>query len=134
MLRTYHVLSYVERPAAADLADVIECVWTVSDPRPAARSPERIVPDGCPELIVHRGDRFARLVGSRWVTQPRVFVAGTLTRPWQVRAGRRVDTVGIRFRPGTLPSVLGSTLDGGADRELPLARADARELVDALAA
>jgi len=129
------VLSYVERPAPADLADVIECVWTVRDPHAAARTPERIVPDGCPELIVHLGDRFARLdVEGRWVRQPRAFVAGTLTRPWMLRAGRRVDTVGIRFRPGALPSVLGGTLDGGADRELPLGRAETRELVDSLGA
>ena len=119
-------LHYVERPAPAPLAAAIECVWSVSD-RVAriARPPDRLIPDGCPELIVHRGDRYARVVDGRLVRQPPAFLAGTLSRPWIVQAPRRVATIGVRFRPGGLTALFGSSLAGTADREVPLAELSA---------
>jgi AraC-like DNA-binding protein len=115
-------LHYVERPAPAPLAVAIECVWSVSD-RVAriARPPDRLIPDGCPELIVHRGDRYARVVDGRLVRQPAAFLAGTLSRPWIVQAPPRVATIGVRFRPGGLTALFGAPLAGTADREVPLA-------------
>jgi AraC-like DNA-binding protein len=111
---------YVEKPPPAALAPWVECFWSVTDTGARARrEPDRIVPDGCPELIVHLADPFARKVGGRWVRQPRVFLAGTLTRPWMVRAGPRVRTVSIRFRPGGAAAILGFSMDGTADREVP---------------
>lgn len=98
----------------------VECVWTITAPS-GPRTPERIVPDGCPELIVHLGDPFARRFGSRWIAQPRVFFVGTLSRPWLLRPGRRVDTVGIRFRAGEARGVLPVAMAEARDREIPLA-------------
>jgi AraC-like DNA-binding protein len=115
-------LRYIERPAPAALAAAVECVWSVSD-RVArrARPPDRLIPDGCPELIVHRGDRYRRLVAGRLVRQPAAFLAGTLSRPWIVQAPARVATIGVRFRPGGLTALFGASLSGTADREVPLA-------------
>lgn len=115
-------LHYVERPAPAPLAAAIECVWSVADPvARAVRPPDRVLPDGCPELIVHRGDRYGRVVDGRLVRQPAAFLAGTLTRPWIVQAPPRVATIGVRFRPGGFTAVFGASLAGTADREVPLA-------------
>src|SRR5262245_6397074 len=116
-------MKYTERPPPVELAGLIECLWVVSDrarrpPRPA----ERILPDGCPEWIIHAGDPFERRVGERWVRQPSSFLAGTLSRPWQVRGGRRVATLGIRFKPGGAATLLRIDLTGTADREVDLAR------------
>lgn len=100
-------LRYVEHRPRAALRPHLECLWLVSDPRPrAGRAPDRVVPDGCPELIVHLGDPFSRQVGGRWRRQRRAFLAGTLTRPWLLRAGRRVATLGVRFRPGEVTPLL----------------------------
>jgi len=115
-------LHYVERPAPAPLAAAIECVWSVADPvARAVRPPDRVLPDGCPELIVHRGDRYGRVVDGRLVRQPAAFLAGTLTRPWIVQAPPRVATIGVRFRPGGFTAIFGASLAGTADREVPLA-------------
>lgn len=59
-------LRYVERRPRAELGPHLECLWEVSSSRPlfaSGRAPERVVPDGCPEVIVHLGDRFARDLG-----------------------------------------------------------------------
>ena len=114
-------LRYVERPPGTVLAPYLECVWEVSDPRPRSDRPvERVVPDGCPELIVHLEDRFARRVGGRWRVQPRLFLAGTLTRPWLLRAGPRVRTLGMRFRPGAPRAFFDLAMAAATDREEPL--------------
>ena len=126
-------IHYVERPAPSALAAAIECIWSVSN-RAArrARPPDRLLPDGCPELIVHRADRYRRVVDGRLVRQPAAFLAGTLSRPWIVQAPSRVATIGVRFRPGGLTALFGASLAGTADREVPLAELPAP--VGALAA
>jgi AraC-like DNA-binding protein len=126
-------IHYVEHPAPSALAAAIECIWSVSD-RAArrARPPDRLLPDGCPELIVHRADRYGRVVDGRLVRQPAAFLAGTLSRPWIVQAPPRVATIGVRFRPGGLTALFGASLAGTADREVPLAELPAS--VGALAA
>jgi len=120
-------LHYIERPAPAPVAAAIECVWSVSDRvTRIARPPDRVIPDGRPELIVHRGDRFRRLVDGRLVRQPAAFLAGTLSRPWIVQAPSRVATIGVRLRPGGFTALFGASLAGTADREVPLAELPAR--------
>ena len=114
-------LHYVERLAPTPLAAAIECVWSVSDRvARAARPPDRVIPDGRAELIIHRGDRYRRLVDGR-LLQPAAFLAGTLSRPWIVQAPARIDTVGVRLRPGGFTALFGASLAGTADREVPLA-------------
>jgi AraC-like DNA-binding protein len=127
-------LSYQERPAPASIAAAIECVWSVTDRAARAdRPPDRLLPDGRPELIVHVADRYARLVDGRSILQPAAFLAGTLSRPWIVQAPARVATIGVRFRPGGVTALFGGSLAGTADREVPLAELPA-PLTDLVAA
>lgn len=114
-------LRYVEHRPRPELRRHVECLWLASDTRARSRTPERVVPDGCPELIVHLADCFARERGGRFVVQPRAFLAGTLTRPWLLRAGRRVLTLGVRFRPGAVTAVLPVSMPEATDRETRLA-------------
>ena len=114
-------LHYVERPAPSALAPAIECVWSVSDRAVRASRPaDRVIPDGCPELIVHLAQRYARLIDGRPIQQPAAFFAGTLSRPWIVQAPPRVATIGVRFRPGGVTALFGASIAGTADREVPL--------------
>jgi AraC-like DNA-binding protein len=101
----------------------LECFWFVdADPPSAESAPERIVPDGCPELIVHLADSFEcvdeRGSGER---QPRSLLVGTLTRPLQVRPQGRVRTMGVRFRPFGLSAFLPVPLHELKDRFTSLA-------------
>lgn len=84
------------RPLAAH----VEGLWRLEgDGR--GLPPETIVPDGCMELVLHCGDRFEHLDPERGDTlQSRAFLVGQLLAPVVVRPGARVETWGIRFRPG----------------------------------
>jgi hypothetical protein len=83
--------AYREREPSAALGELVACVWTgvtraADDPR------GRVLPDGCIDVV--------------WMPGREPFVAGPDTGPKsEGPAGRRV--VGIRFRPGAAPSLLG---------------------------
>ncbi len=124
---------YLERVPRPELLPYLECLWEIADATPRTSRPvERIVPDGCPELIVHLEDCFARSVNGRWRVQPRVFLAGTLSRPWQLRGGRRVRTIGIRLRPGAATALFPVVMARARDREVPLAKLVGRAAAHAL--
>lgn len=77
---------YSERPSA--LAGGV--VWTqAADPVAAST---RVLPDACMDLIWHDG---------------RLLVAGPDTTAQVVYSGTRVSFTGLRFAPGSAPSVLG---------------------------
>jgi AraC-like DNA-binding protein len=114
-------MQYIETPPVAALTRHLECVWMVRDRPRRKRTPDRVLPDGCPEWIVHIGDPFERWSGDRWLVQPTGFFAGTLSKPWVLRAGTRVCTLGIRFKPGAAAALLNMDLSNAADREIDLA-------------
>jgi AraC-like DNA-binding protein len=84
--------AYREWAAPPDLACALECGWVLQVGR-GADHVQRVLPDGCIDLVhvPHRG----------------VIVAGPSTRAFlsTVRAGHAA--VGVRFRPGAAPGVLG---------------------------
>lgn len=131
-------MTYREYRPPAGLRACVECLWMIHDTRARAGRPlEHVIPDGCPEIVVHLADPFARQVRGRWRRQPAAFLAGTLSRPWRLRPGRRVLTLGIRLRPGALTRLFDVDMAATTDREWPLARlvgeARAAELRTALA-
>jgi AraC-like DNA-binding protein len=69
---------------------------------------ERILPDGCTEIVVNRGDPF-RHEGR---IQPRTMVVGQMPRFLEIEPVGAVDLVGIRFRPGGLFPFLRAPMDG----------------------
>ncbi|MEU6236470.1 helix-turn-helix transcriptional regulator [Kitasatospora sp. NPDC047058] len=94
-------------------------LWTST---PAAPGLQRILPDGCLDLIWTGGE---------------LLVAGPDTTAVLVGAGpQRGTTVGLRFAPGTGPVVLGVPAHELRDRRVPLAAlwpgADVRRLTERL--
>jgi len=69
-----------------------------------ARNPERILPDGCVELILNFGAEFSQHCEGRQQLQPRNFLVGQMTGPILISPTGAVQLIGIRFHPGgTLP-------------------------------
>lgn len=81
---------------------------------------DAIVPDGCPEIIVHYGDHFTEDAAGRRIAQSESIVAGQLTRPLMLRPTGRVGMVAARFRPDGLFPVLGVPMHELVDRRIPL--------------
>lgn len=67
----------------------------------ASAAPERLLPDGCIELILNFGALFREYQeGGRCDLQPSRFVVGQMTRPVLVEPTGPVQLLGIRFTPG----------------------------------
>lgn len=93
-------MHYREIKPTPTLQRFVECFWILDGGGSAAAPPERILPDGCVELILNFRDRFFQHVdGSRQV-QPLNFIVGQMTGPILISPSGSVELLGIRFQPG----------------------------------
>jgi AraC-like DNA-binding protein len=86
----------------------VSCFWSLEGEVVGPAGTDRVIPDGCPELIWNLADRFLRQDrGCDWRRQEAEMLVGQLTRPIRLVPGRVVSLVAVRFRPGALGSFLG---------------------------
>jgi AraC-like DNA-binding protein len=97
-------MKYLEFAPRAPLHRFLECFWTLES-NLSGGPPERILPDGCVELILNFGDQFTEYKSDgRLQRQPSRFLVGQMTGPTVIAPTGRIELVGIRFRPGgTVP-------------------------------
>lgn len=116
-------MPYIEFPPRPDLAHIVKCVWNyeAANDETSAR-PERIVPDGNPELVVHYGEPFAEITpehGKR--LQPRVFLMGQITSPLTLDASQGMAGVlGVRFHPNGARALIGAAMDEVTNRRISM--------------
>lgn len=98
-------MRYCEIKPAPPLNRFVECFWTLESDTPSdSIQPERILPDGCVELILNFGAEFSQHCDGRLKLQPRSFLVGQMTGPILISTTGVVQSLGIRFHPGgTLP-------------------------------
>ncbi|MGV0603203.1 helix-turn-helix domain-containing protein [Mycolicibacterium sp. XJ1904] len=93
-------MGYREFAPPAALAGLAECAWVVDGPP----VPVRVVPDGCMDLI--------RMNGTIMVAGPDITASVTARGP--------EPFVGLRFRPGVLPRLLGVPAHEVLNERVPL--------------
>jgi AraC-like DNA-binding protein len=117
-------MRYREFKPSGPLRRFIECFWTLEGSSEsggsAAAPPERILPDGCVELIVNFGDRFFQHVDGERQIQPRNFLVGQMTGPILISPSGTVELLGIRFQPGCTRPFLDSPANELTDHVVEL--------------
>ena len=94
-------MRYRELKPTPSLQPFVECFWTLENDGSIGLSPpERILPDGCVELILNFADRFLQHDAVQTKLQPRNFLVGQMTGPILISATGRVELLAIRFQPG----------------------------------
>jgi len=94
-------MRYSEIPPRPPLNEFVECFWTLDGDGPVpGASPDRILPDGCVELILNFGERFSQHQDNQRKLQPRHFLVGQMSGPILISPNGAVELVGIRFHPG----------------------------------
>ena len=83
---------------------VVACLW---EHEPAEERAQRIVPDGCVDLI--------------WMAERELVVTGADTGPRVVRLPAGIRSTGIRLRPGAAGALLGLPASELRDRQVALA-------------
>jgi AraC-like DNA-binding protein len=95
---------YREQPARAELHEFVQAVWSLDA---AGRTAEAVLPDGCIDIV--------------WRDGFGLVCAGPDTGPVTVQRLPGSTIVGVRFRPGAAPAVLGVPADALRDLRTPLA-------------
>jgi AraC-like DNA-binding protein len=95
-------MHYFETQPSAELAEFVECFWTLEgDGNTPPVEPERLLPDGCVELILNFGERFREHKDNgKREYQPVNMIVGQMTRPILISPTGRIELLGIRFHPG----------------------------------
>ncbi|MGE0129577.1 MAG: DUF6597 domain-containing transcriptional factor [Blastocatellales bacterium] len=95
-------MRYREFQVAPPLSKNVECIWALEGGNwRESPAPERILPDGCVELILNLGAPFREHKESgRCDLQPSRFVVGQMTQPVLISPTGPVQLLGIRFAPG----------------------------------
>src|ERR1700741_5497250 len=92
-------MEYCERRPKPPLSSFVECFWTLES-EVSSTQPERILPDGCVELILNFGAQFSQHDQDHLKLQPRSFLVGQMTGPILISPPGPVQLLGIRFHPG----------------------------------
>ncbi len=98
-------MDYQTHPPSEILSDFIKCYWTLSAPAEDHPERQKIVPDGCMEMIIHYGDLYKQFrEDESSFVQPRSFVFGQLTRPLEIAPTGITGIIAVRFHPdGFIP-------------------------------
>lgn len=98
-------MKYKQYDVHNELQPFIKCFWSLEASASTIKEKQRIVPDGCMELIFHFGDLYEQFLedGSR-MNQPRCFVFGQITSPLEIAPTGVTGIIAARFHPdGFLP-------------------------------
>ena len=98
---------YTELAPSPSLAPWVECYWSIRA-TDAPAFPNRVVPDGCSDLIIGVAN------------DPTPMVVGTMRTAIVIPASGRIDLFGIRFHPGAALPLLGTPLQELTDRRVAL--------------
>lgn len=120
-------LKYSEFHPHHPLNQFIDCFWALESDSAGVRSQiERILPDGCVELILNFASPFAQHNGDTQTVQPRNFVVGQMTGPILIAPTGSVQLIGIRFHPGGTVPFLSLPMDELKDQVVELAAFDGK--------
>lgn len=104
-----------------DLEALIKCYWTLKVPAKMTGQKQRIVPDGCIELIFILGDDIRRYItASEFVIQPRAMVLGQTSKPFFVEPTGYVNSFAVRFYPYGFANFVSTLIGDLVDKETPI--------------
>ena len=83
-----------------DLSSLIKYYWTLDIPAEFNSEKQRVVPDGCMELIFTLGDDIKRYTtDTDYIIQPRAMIIGQITEPFVIQPVGYVNCFAVRFYP-----------------------------------
>lgn len=104
-----------------DLKSLIKCYWTLEVPAEGSAQRQRILPDGCIELIFILGDDIKSIISEEEFTiQPRAMVLGQITEPYFVEPTGYVHSFAVRFYPHGFANFVSTPIKNLANKETPV--------------
>ncbi|HEX7846363.1 MAG TPA: helix-turn-helix transcriptional regulator [Chitinophagaceae bacterium] len=96
-------MDYQVYDPSADLQSFVKCFWTLEDEASENPVTQRVLPDGCMEMIFHYGDLYRQYFedGSS-IIQPRSFIYGQITKYLEIAPTGKSGIISARFFPDGL--------------------------------
>jgi len=94
-------MRYEEFRPAEPLLQHVKCLWILEGESTQPTSPERILPDGCTEMVFHLGDAFQQHSQNGTIDrQPLAMMVGQMKHHLLIQPTGKVSVLGVRFWPG----------------------------------
>jgi hypothetical protein len=114
-------MNYQTYQPSEDLTSLIKCYWTLEVPAEYRSEKQRIVPDGCMELIFILGNDIKRYTSeNEFIIQPRAIVVGQITEPFIIQPIGYVHCFATRFYPYGLANFIKTPLKNLENKETPI--------------
>ena len=100
-------MNYQVYTPCPDLQPFVKCYWSLEDDAKKEPVKQRVLPDGCMEMIFHYGDPYRQYFedGSS-ITQPRSFLFGQITKYIEIAPTGISGIISARFLPdGIFPFI-----------------------------
>lgn len=105
----------------SDLESLVKCYWTLEVPAEKDARRQRILPDGCIELIFILGDDVKRITsGDEFIIQPRAMALGQITEPFIVEPTGYVNSFAASFYPYGFANFVSTPINSLANKETPI--------------
>src|SRR6476660_1366783 len=113
-------MDYQTFPPGIVLTSIIKCYWTLQGPKELLPQKQRIVPDGCMEMIFHLGDNYIQyLQDASKIIQPKSFVFGQITSPLDIEPTGATNIFAVRFHPDGFTPLAGISIKNMDNRAVP---------------
>lgn len=114
-------MDYQSYPPDPVIAGLVKCYWSLEAPAAAMAEIQRIVPDGCMEMIFHFGDLYQQILSTgQSIIQPRAFVFGQITTPLEIMPSGSTGIIAARFHPDGFNPIAGLPITEMENRAVPL--------------
>jgi AraC-like DNA-binding protein len=115
-------MDYKTYPARdPSLEAFVKCYWTLESGKEAKPEKQRIVPDGCMEMIFHYGDLFRQYnEEGGYIVQPRSFVFGQISVPLDIEPTGETGIFAVRFFPEGFTPFATLSVKSMENRAVPL--------------
>jgi AraC-like DNA-binding protein len=105
-----------------NLSAFINCYWTLEAPKEDQPEKQRIVPDGCLEMIFHHGDLYKQFTeGEEYIIQPQCFVFGQITKPLYIEPTGHTGIFAVRFQADGFTPFAAIPIGDMENKAVPLA-------------
>jgi AraC-like DNA-binding protein len=106
----------------SNLESLVKCYWTLEVPAETNAQRQRIIPDGCIEMIFILGEDVKRYTrGDEFIIQPHAMILGQITEPFFVEPTGYVNSFAIRFYPYGFANFISTPIKKLTNKETPIA-------------
>lgn len=116
-------MNYQTFQPSPELAPLVKCYWSLEVQATAEPQKQRIVPDGCMEMIFILGDDIKRYTSeTETIIQPRALVVGQISKPFVIEPTGYVNCFAVRFYPFGFANFITTPLKELENKETAIAQ------------